>query len=136
MRAGKDGERYGNNQLLALRTQDAKAFMLGIVSWRSVTLSGQLRIGVQYFPGVAQAVTLNANIKDADFESLKSVSALLLPAIATLKIPASLIIPRDVFKPNRISEMLQQDQVKSNIKMELSVLGGVDFERISFTQKQ
>ena len=55
IRENKEGERIGNNQLIALRTKDAKAFMLGTVRWRSVTHSGQLQMGVQYLPGVAQA---------------------------------------------------------------------------------
>jgi len=60
LRESKDGERIGNNALIALRTKDAKAFMLGTVSWRSVTRGGQLQIGVQYLPGVAQAVIIKS----------------------------------------------------------------------------
>lgn len=132
LRENKDGERIGNNQLIALRTKDAKAFMLGNVTWRSVTHSGQLRMGVQYLPGVAQPVALKT--KDSDPASGKSIPALLLPAMNTLKIPASLIVPRDVFQANRECELMQFNKEKFNVKMGFSVSSGADFERISFIQ--
>jgi hypothetical protein len=134
LRENKGGERIGNNELIALRTREANAFMLGTISWRSVTLSGQLQMGVQYLPGVAQAVTLK--YADAGPASGKSVPALLLPAMPALKIPASLIVPRDIFQANRGCELVQPGKEKFNIKMGFSVSGGADFERISFTQKK
>jgi cyclic-di-GMP-binding protein len=134
LRENKDGERIGNNQIIALRTLDAKAFMLGTVSWRSVALGGHLQMGVQYLPGVAQAVTLK--IKDADSAQAKVVPALLLPAMLALKIPASLIVPGNIFQANLICELVQTGTETSNIKMGFSVTNGVDFERISFTQGQ
>ena len=131
LRENKVGERIGNNQLIALRTKDAKAFMLGTVSWRSVTRSGQLKMGVQYLPGVAQPVTLKT--KDAESQD-KSIPALLLPAISTLKIPGSLLVPRDVFKANRAYELIHHNKEKLNIKMGFSVSTAIDFERVSFIE--
>ena len=133
LRESKDGERIGNNQLIALRTKDAKAFMLGTVTWRSVTHSGQLRMGVQYLPGVAQPIQLK--FKEPDPSAASSIPALLLPAMPQLKIPASLIVPRDVFLANRECELTQANKEKFNIKMGFSVSSGADFERISFIQE-
>lgn len=130
LRENKDGERIGNNALIALRTKDAKAFMLGTVSWRSVTRGGQLQIGVQYLPGVAQAVMLKS--LDTGSSAEKSIPALFLPAIAALKIPGSLIIPRDVFQTNRVFELVQSNNEKFNLKIGFSVSSGVDFERVSY----
>ena len=104
-----------------------------VVSWRSVTLGGQLKMGVQYLPGVAQAVTLKT--MDADPDSRKSFPALLLPAMANLKIPASLILPRDVFQTNRKLELTHSSKEKFNIKLGFSVSSGSDFERASFIQE-
>ena len=126
------GERIGNNQLIALRTKDAKAFMLGTVSWRSVTRNGQLKMGVQYLPGVPQAVKLKT--QDKEPAGGTSIAAILLPAITALKIPSSLIIPRDIFKANLQCEMVTSPQEKFKITMGFSVYSGVDFERISYTQ--
>lgn len=130
LRETKEGERIGNNQLIALRTKEAKAFMLGTVTWRSVTRNGQLRMGVQYLPGVAQAVTLK--FKGEDPVTAKTAPGILLPEIATLKISGSLIVPREHFKANLQCELALPNQEKNSIKMGFSVLSGADFERISF----
>ncbi|HUX89099.1 MAG TPA: hypothetical protein VMV48_00220 [Gallionellaceae bacterium] len=130
LRENRNGERIGNNQLIALRTKEAKAFILGTVSWRSVALSGHLQMGVQYLPGVAQAVTLK--IKDTHSAQVKSVQVLLLPAMPALKIPGSLLMPRDVFQANLMGELVQPGTETCNIKMGFSVSSGVDFERVSF----
>jgi hypothetical protein len=132
LRENNEGERIGNNQLIALRTQDAKAFMLGMVSWRSVTLGGKLQMGVQYLPGVAKHVTLK--IKDASSAQGKHIQALLLPAMPTLRIPSSLILPRDAFQPNLSCELSEPGTEIVNLKMGFSVSAGADFERISYVQ--
>ena len=132
LRENKDGERIGSNQLIALRTKDAKAFMLGTVSWRTVTRGGQLLMGVQYLPGVAQPVVLKT--KDGNSAQEKSVPALLLPEMSAHKIPGSLIVPREVFKANRMYELVHPNKDRLNIKMGFSVSSSVDFERVSFTQ--
>lgn len=131
LRENKEGERIGNNQLVALRTKDAHAFMLGTVSWRSVTLGEQLQMGVQYLPGVALPVTLK--VKDANAATMRTIYALLLPAMPTLKIPGSLIISRDIFKANLACELSEPGKEKMSIKMGFSVTAGADFERISYT---
>jgi hypothetical protein len=133
LRENKGGERIGNNELIALRTSEANAFMLGTISWRSVTRSGQLQMGVQYLPGVAQAIIIKCT--DAGSASGKSIPALLLPAMPTLKIPGSLIVPRDVFQANRACELVHPNNEKFDIKMGFSVSAGIDSERVSYTQK-
>lgn len=136
LRNSIEGDRIGNNQLIALRTQEAKAFMLGTVSWRTVTRTGQLRMGVQYLPGLAQAVVLKyKHTPPGEESSDKSAAALLLPAMPNLKIPASLLLQRDAFQMNRVCELVQPNQEKLKIKMGFSVYSGVDFERISFSNE-
>ena len=133
LRNESGGVRLGINQLVAVRPTNANAFMLGTVSWVSVTRSGQLHTGIRYLPGLPQAVAMGAiglNLTVSE----KYVAALLLPAVPALKTPASLIAPRDWFKPDRRVEIVQVDQVKLNVKMEFSVEKGSDYERISFSQ--
>ena len=126
------GVRLGPNQLVAVQIASAEAFMLGTVRRVSVTLAGQLHTGVRYLPGMPQAITMKAtgiNLTVSD----KYVAALLLPAVDALKIPASLIAPRDWFKPGRTVEIVQADKKKLDVRMEFSVEKGSDYERISFT---
>jgi len=132
LREENAGVRLGPNQLVALRPTNADAFMLGTMSWISVTRTGQLHAGLCYFPGLPQAVAMRAtgiNLTVSD----KYVAALLLPAVPALKTPASLIAPRDWFKHGRVVEIVQVDKTRLNVKMEFSVEKGLDYERISFS---
>ena len=130
LRDAQEGERIGLNQLVAVRPADANAYILGTVKWRSVTRGGQLHVGVHYLPGVAQAVTLTATGVGAT--PSRQALALLLPAIPAQKIPASLIVPRDVFEADRAFELIHENNEKLAIRMGFSVATGADFERVSF----
>ncbi len=133
LREGTAGERLGLNQLVAVRTESSVTFVLGAISWAKVAQTGQLHTGIHFFPGIPQAVSMKAtgiNIGASD----KSVAALLLPALESLSIPASLIAPRDWFKPQRVVELTFIDDQKMKVQMEFSVEKGLDFERISFTK--
>lgn len=121
------GGRLSYNQLIALRPSDAGRFILGITAWANVTRLGQLQIGVRYLPGNAEAISINA------VASEKYVPAFLLPAVATLTTPASLVLPRDWFQPGRIITVVHQSGEKQQVKLGISVERGIDYERVSFT---
>lgn len=126
------GGRLSYNQLIALRPGDAEAFLLGVTAWTNVTHAGQLQIGVRYLPGAAEPVSIRAtgvNLTVSD----KHAPAFLLQAVPALKIPASMVIPRDWFSSGRVVEVLHQNAEKQHVKMVFSVEHGVDFERVSFT---
>ncbi len=97
---GAPGGRLSRNQLVALRFEDAGDFSLGTTAWASVTLTGQLRIGVRYLPGMARAVDLRGDDADQPVSG-NPVPAFLLQAVPGLGIPPSLIIQRGWFKPGR-----------------------------------
>ncbi|MCR4297787.1 MAG: hypothetical protein NUV75_03380 [Gallionella sp.] len=126
------GVRLSYNQLIALRPGDAENFMLGVTAWVNVVRTGQLQIGVRYLPGIAEPVSIRAtgvNLTVSD----KHVPAFLLQADSALKIPASLVISRDWFRPGRVVEVLYHNTEKLNAKMLFSVERGIDYERVSFT---
>ncbi len=128
LRDAQQGERIGLNQLVMVRQEDRKITTLGTVKWRSVTRSGQLHVGVHYLPGVPATVTLKPRITTG-----KQAFAVLLPAIKAQKIPASLIIPRDVFQADQVFELTSQNSEKQEVRMGFIVSTGADFERVSFT---
>ncbi|MDP2805845.1 MAG: hypothetical protein Q8O24_07865 [Gallionellaceae bacterium] len=131
LREDKEGERIGVHQIVAVKPSDANAFMLGKVTWLTVTHEGQLRMGIQYLPGVAQALSIKGKgINTALSE--KSNAALLLPEMPSLNIPASLIVPRDFFSANKLAEITYLEGNIQTIEMGFSVDQGADFERISF----
>ncbi len=132
LREGGAGERIGIHQIVAVKPNDANAFMLGKVTWVTVTRSGQLRLGVKYIPGVPQAIAIKGKGINTALSD-KSQAALLLPQITSLRIPSSLIVPRDFFHPDRLAEIIHLDDKRQPVKMGFSVEKGIDFERISFT---
>lgn len=132
LREGDAGIRFGPNQLVALLPTNTVAFKLGVLNWVKVAQTGQLHAGVRFMPGLPQAITMKAtgiNLTVSD----NYVAALLLPAVPALNTPASLVVPRDWFKPGRVVEIVHADSVKLNVRMELSVEKGSDFERVSFS---
>ena len=131
-REGTLGERLNRNQLVGLRTGDAETFMLGSVAWANMTRTGQLQIGVRYLPGTAETVDIRATGLNKTVSD-QSVPALLLPAIAALKIPSSLVLPRGWFQPGSVVEVMHQNSETHNAKMTLSVERGFDYERVGFT---
>ncbi len=131
-RADSIGGRLSCNQLIALRPSDSESFMLGVISWASVALSGKLQIGVRYQPGMPEPISIKktgVNVADGQ----KYIPAFLLPAVAAIKTPASLIIPRDWFEVGRIIEIVAPGKDQQIVKMELSIERGLDYERVSFT---
>ena len=133
LRTEAAGARIGGNQLVAVRPTNANAFMVGTVTWVKVTQNGLLHCGVRYMPGVPQAIAMQATGINAS-TSTSFVAALLLPAVPELRSPASLIAPRDWFKPNRIVELVLPDNRRLQVKMEFSVEKGGDYESISFSE--
>lgn len=135
IRKDTQGARLNYNQLAALRPGDSDAFLLGVIVWVHVTRTGQLQIGVRYLPGNANAVTIRSTGLNASALN-KHAPAFLLLAVPALKIPPSLIVPRDWFQPNSVIEIQNQNAEKQHLKMGFSVERGIDYERVSFTPAQ
>ena len=129
LREGNTDLRLSLKQIVAVQSVNAGTFILGAISWLQVTQSGHLSAGVNYLPGIPQAV----KISGITAKSAQSVGALLLPAVATLKIPSSLIIPRDWFAPERVIELANHDNQKLKVKMGFSIEVGLDYERVSYS---
>lgn len=126
------GARLGPNQIIAVLHTDANAYMLSTVRWVHVTQTGQLHAGVRYMPSVPQPIAMRSCEADKK-ASGKYVAALILPAVPALKIPASLIVPRDWFQADRVVEIINLDGEKEEVQMGFSVEKGLDYERVSFT---
>jgi cyclic-di-GMP-binding protein len=132
LRKSTVGQRLGLNQIVSIRKHDTSIYKLGVVTLVSVARSGQLYIGVRYLPGSPKA----AIARGSPFGNLLSGStvALMLPEMANLRIPASIVIPRDWFHAGRELDLEFKEIPKLSIKLGISVEKGNDFERVSYTQ--
>jgi cyclic-di-GMP-binding protein len=112
-------------QLLGIRLADAKA-LLCTVKWLSVSVEFDLRIGVQILPGIPQGVAIRA----ADAAAEQATPAFLLPAVAALQAPETLVVPAGWFKPQREIEVLTDRPGK--LRLAAITDRGADFERVTF----
>jgi hypothetical protein len=125
------GQRIGLNQLLAIRLDEQPTFSLATTAWVSVLLTGQLRIGVKYFPGIAHGMTLRPT-ETQPGQIKRHAPAFLLDALEAMRIPASLIIPRNWFQAGRTLDIVASDGITQRVTLGFSVERGIDYERVSF----
>jgi len=91
--------RVSQGQLIAVRPQSAQAPLLGQLRWAMMSVDGKLHLGLMIIPGRPEAIAVSA----ADIESLgeRYRRGFLLPAVATLNAPATVIIPSGWYKSKR-----------------------------------
>ena len=116
-------------QLLGIRPPDAKGYLLCSVRWLSVSAEFDLRIGVQILPGVPVGVAVRPIGRAAEY-----TQALLLPAIAALQTPDTLVLPAGWFKPHRAVEILGDAVLQ--LQLTSVIDRGADFERVTFDKTQ
>ncbi|MDH2919072.1 MAG: hypothetical protein PXX73_07760 [Sideroxydans sp.] len=120
------------NQLVALQKNAQQAVQLARVAWLHISALGQLQLGLEYLPGEVEAVTLPSLASSSERGKI-TVYGFLLAELPSLRTPASLIVPRNVFKAGANLAVERSNSAKQTLKMGFSVMRGVDFERISFT---
>ena len=113
-------------QLLGIRLADAKAFLLCTVRWLSVSQQFELSIGVQILPGVPLGVA----VRGAGAPGEPYAPALMLPAVAALKAPETLVLPSGWFKPERAIEVYTDSA--RQVRLASVIDRGADFERVTF----
>ena len=115
-------------QLLGIRLADAKAFLLCTVKWLSVSGEFELRAGVQILPGIPQGIAVRA--AGAVTSAEEYMPAFLLPAVAALQTPETLVLPAGWFKPSREIEVLTDRPGK--LRLASVIDRGADFECVTF----
>ncbi|MBI5006695.1 MAG: hypothetical protein HZB95_06160 [Nitrosomonadales bacterium] len=133
LRKTSTGERMGTGQIVCVHKPEATTYRVGVTTLVSVTRSGQLYIGVRYLPGTPQAATLRGSTSGNLLSG--AAAALALPEMSNLRIPASIVMPRDWFQAGRTLELALHDGEKQSVTLGISVEKGNDFERVSFTAK-
>ncbi len=125
--------RLGINQIICVHKPDTNTYKVGVTTLVCVTRSGQPYIGVRYLPGNPVPVIVRGSPTGNLYSG--AAPALLLPEMSNLRIPASLLIPRDWFQAARVLELALPDGKKQGVTLGLSVEKGNDYERVSFSLK-
>lgn len=131
LRTDHVGGRLAYQQLVAVRPVGSARFLLGSTAWVNVSRQNRLLIGISYLHGEALAVTIRkADAPHADHDDC--AAGFLFPALPELKSPASLILPREWFKADRLLELEHPAGDRIKVKLGFSVEHGWDYERASF----
>ena len=131
LRSATVGDRMAAHHLISVFAPNSTAHKAGAIERIEVTHSGQLYIDVHYLPGQPQTAVANAPLHPRVTGS-GSAPCLLLPAMEKLRIPASLVLPRDWFAAGRELELTLPDRSKQKVLLGISVERGADYERVSY----
>lgn len=125
----KDGVRVGAGLVVATRVADARHFVLGNVRWVLREDDTSLVAGIQLFPGEARAVAIRVIEPDGARAAWRQ--GFLLPEIAALREPASVVVPPGTFRIERSIEVMV-DQKLLVLKLFRVIDRGIEFERCNF----
>lgn len=124
-----EGERIGQNQLVAMRPPGAEHFVLAAVRWLAIDGEGRLGIGVRTLPGtptVVAARQMTLNPMDAG----PFVPAFRLSETAQQQEPASLILPIGWFQPGRRLQIYSNQS--EAVKLTGLIEKGANFDWVSY----
>ena len=121
-------ERIEHHQLVAIRRRSAAHFQLAVAQWMKLEEDGDLTIGLRLLPGIPHVTAYHP--EGAPRDENEPPRALLLPAAPEMRIPASLVLAPEMFRPGRELELLSGTMRR--VKLVRVLERGVDFERAAF----
>jgi cyclic-di-GMP-binding protein len=123
------GERLALGQLVGLKPDGARSFILCEVRWLMTGIDGSLTIGASALPGLGAAVAVRpASMPNNAPEAF--TQAFLLPNAAAQ--PSSLLLPSGWYQHGRELEMREEADVK-RVKLLGVVHRGYDYDRANFS---
>jgi cyclic-di-GMP-binding protein len=125
--AGNTGARLSPLQLIAVRPQDSKGFMLAVVRWVAM-MGDDLAIGVRLLPGTPEAIGVRPTGINARNEKFQQAFA--MPSVPALQSQATIVLPPAWFKRDKVIEIHTIQIAK--VKLIDSVERGFDSERVTF----
>lgn len=125
-----NGGRVSHNQLFGVK-MNKDHFNLGSLRWLSID-PDQLMIGVRLLPGIPQPVSIRSTGLSPTGTN-KYIPALLLPAVAAVKSPPTLVLPPGWYRPTRVLEIYAEPMPK-RIRVGELIERGPDYERITFVE--
>jgi cyclic-di-GMP-binding protein len=123
--------RISHHQLVALQPPAKKVMYLGIVQRLNVDAAGTIWIGLRIVLGAPQAAA--ARIAEGSGAGGKYERAILMPADAARKIPASIILLPGWYEVNRTLSVQVDKEKERRIKLQALLDKGDNFERATYS---
>ena len=121
---------FEHNMLVSLRTHDNSAVQIGYVSRLLYLYDGRLEAGVQILSGKPVCVGIRITTSQTQ-GSTHYEEGFLLPAVETLKMPVSLVVPVNWFSPSRILDVYWDGKL-SMVRLHQRLMRGNNFDLVSF----
>jgi hypothetical protein len=125
----KEGARIGAGMLVAVQTADSQRFNLGSLRWALREGESELAAGIQMFAGEARPVAVRVLEQGATDHPWRQ--GFLLPEIAAINEPASVIVPAGTYRLERSIEVMTE-QKPLQLKLFRVLDRGVEFERCNY----
>jgi hypothetical protein len=122
------GNRFGSNQLIAARPDNAKQFLLGWLRWIHVGAGNSLHAGAHIFPGVPEAIAVRSRSSALVAEKFRP--AFLLPEVAALGLPQRIVLPPGMFRSDLVVEIFREQLYR--ISLSRLRERGSDFECVEY----
>ncbi|MHB9118059.1 MAG: hypothetical protein ACYC2R_07275 [Burkholderiales bacterium] len=131
MRHPGKGVPIWHNRLLALRPFDSKQFVAGVVRWMNFDSDNELFIGVRLFAGIPAPVMIRPWVSGTETQAVLQ-GALMLPELAPLRQPPTLILPAGFYREGVKLEFYDKNERRHSIALEALLDRGVEYERAAF----
>jgi len=125
----KEGARIGAGMMVAVQTTDSPRYTLGNVRWALREGEGALAAGIQLFAGEAHPVAIRIVEPGATGHPWRQ--GFLLPEVAAINEPASVVVPAGTYRIERSIEVMT-DQKPRQLKLFRVLDRGVEFERCNY----
>jgi len=124
--AGTEGKRHTSGQLISIRREGSKHFVLGQMRWVLETQNGDIVAGIRLLPGLPAAIAVRPsglNVANEKYEQGLSLTQ-------TESSPPTMVLPPGWYKPKRVVEVFVEAPVRARF---LDLLErGSDYERIAY----
>lgn len=121
------GERLNQLQLVALKPQGARSFILCEIRWLMIGIDRALTVGAQALPGLATAIAARPASPPTPEPYTQ---AFLLPGSASS--PGALVLPSGWYQRGRELEMRVEEQ-SHRVRLTGLIQHGYDYDRVSFS---
>jgi len=122
------GARIGGGQLVAVQPEGTRSFLLAIARWSRIAGGSDLQAGVQMLPGAPKPAAVRGTGLSAANEKYRH--GFLLPPVASLTEPETVIVPAGWFRTGRAIELYTDSSRK--IRLTRLLDRGSDFERAAY----
>ena len=125
------GEKLSHEQLMVICPHDGDRFLLAHTTWLMQDAAGELVAGVATLPGLPVGVGVRM-AKDHAFAQEPFLRAFLLPAVAAIHEPGSIVLPVGIYKASGLFDVHGDDGRRWQLRLLNILQRGVDFDRVSY----